>query len=204
MRIFIVMALVFVSLSSGACRTGGDFRLDTTSPGGLYRVRLQGSVDPPNARPGENYVQRVRIDALKRNETFLVDDEFYREDNYEPQFLQAYPLQEWINDSTLRLGRKSSGDPFQDQIVVSNETQDPIEFLRIQYGKYEMFLAFDLAPGDELRLAASPQFFANPSASIVSYAAYINGERLDGVVEGSQRNSPTAGSQQILVKVKKS
>ena len=193
MRLIIIIAGVLTLAAVGLLFSwkwvsGSDLNISTTSPQGNYQVKITSTQKPKNVLPGEFSVQQVKLEILRGSEKVFADDNFYRGDPYELSFLQAYPAHEWLNDSTLRLGENTS-QPFKDEITVSNETGQKLDFVKISYGKHELFLIVDVAPGASLQLKASPQFDKQSPASSVSYAAYLNGQSIKGSAGSGNRNT---------------
>lgn len=202
------IVLLFVSIGLGGIYLssdrlpGEDFNIITTSPQGTYHVKLEGKAKPSNALQGEFYVQEVKIEALKESQVIFADNNFYRADPYETSFLQAYPTYEWLNDYTLRLG-ESSTQPFYDEIIISNDTEEQLYFLILRYGKYERFLIFDLTSKQKVQLKASPQLRKEHPATMVTYNAYTNGHSFSGSAGELKQRTVVNGALRILVEIKK-
>lgn len=82
----------------------------------------------------------------KSSQTFFVKDPFFRGGSLDEHFKGAYPVIEWINDSSLRMGGNLASQPFRDEIKLINKTKEKLDIVEIFYGKYERFLIFDLEP----------------------------------------------------------
>ena len=197
----ILYSLVAFGLLYQTCNTEQSFNLVTNSPNGRYTVQLTGTKKPPNALPGEFYVQQVTMKALRDNNVVSEDPEFYSEDRFEQPFLLAFPLRQWTDNSVLRLG-DSSKQPFSDEISLSNNTEEPIDLLIVKYGKYERFLVFDLKPGARIQLQASPQLDKDWVASEVRYTAYYNDHSFSGSAGQVRSRKIEEGSQNVSVDIK--
>jgi hypothetical protein len=196
--LYVTFALVLLCQN---CGNNENFSVRSQSPSGRYAVELVGTKKPAGALPGEFYLQQVRLTAFKDQKRVLEDDQFYSEDHYESPFLQAFPLQQWISDSILRLG-EDDHQPFRDEIALSNSAQQKINLLIIKYGKYERFLIFDLDPGSKVQLLASPQFNKEWAASEVFYTAYYDDRSFAGSSGGARTRKIEDGPQKLSVDVK--
>lgn len=179
------LALCLFTIGSSYLSCAGSqakFKIDTASPNGRYRLKLEGRTDPPNPLPQEFYSQSVTLEATKDSQILAVDDKFFREDAYDGLFLQRYPVHEWVSDSVLRLGDLSSKDSFRDDLIVKNSVKEQLSLVILQYGKYEVFFIYDLPPGKQVELKASPQLYTNVPATMVFYRAYAKDLSLSGNV----------------------
>ena len=96
--------LLAVCLIASACSLSGlDFNIDTASPQKTYLVKLEG-----RGQSLASTVQQVKLTVIKRAETILVEDKFYREETDHP-FSKEFPVHEWLSDSVLRLGKERAG-----------------------------------------------------------------------------------------------
>lgn len=188
-------------LSSSCDGPQYNFDIDTTSPAGMHRVKLQGRTRPTNPLPWESYVQTVKLEALTGTRVLRSDDGFFRADPLEGLFLQTFPMYEWVNDFTLRLGDSTSKDTFHDRLIAVNKLQEPLSLVILHYGKYERFLIFELAPSEQVEFDASPQFHANLPASTVFYGAYNERRSLIGNVSTAQRQSTSEGPIRVTVEI---
>lgn len=188
--------LLAVCLIASACSLSGlDFNIDTASPQKTYLVKLEG-----RGQSLASTVQQVKLTVIKRAETILVEDKFYREETDHP-FSKEFPVHEWLSDSVLRLGKERAGQNSSDKIVVINNGPDRVQVLKVEYASLgEKFLIFDFAPGATLELpvlrSSGNAEFPNPN---VSYTVYAN-------VQASQNMATewrkTAVGSEILIVVK--
>jgi hypothetical protein len=173
-----------------------NFNIDTISPQKTYLVRLEGTEQSVTSA-----VQQVKLTVLKRAETILVDDKFYREEADHP-FNKEFPVHEWLSDSVLRFAKEKAARTSGDKIVVVNNGKDRVAVLKVEYSSLnEKFLIFDFAPDAKLELTVLPYSrngeFPNPN---VSYTVHANGRTVENMT-GDWRKTE-AGSE-ILVDVKK-
>ena len=188
-RLFLFIICIGLFSSSCARLSGEHFNMDISSPQGTYRVMLEGRIDPPNAWPGEFYVQKVSLQVVRQGQTLISMPEFFREDPYDSMFLSRYPAQEWAGDSTLRLGKGAMSPESGGEIIIANRTADHFRLVDVQHGKYEKFLVFDLAPGEERHLRALPELHPSESIAWIHYAAHAEGSVLRGNAEGLRRDN---------------
>lgn len=193
-------AIVAIALAYHSCDRGIEFNIETRSPKQVYVVRFSAKKTPPRALPGEFYVQDVRLVAAKGKDFVVTDDNFFHNDPYDPLFLEAYPIQEWISDSILRLGN-AEPQPFQDEITLVNRTAQALDLVVVEYGKRERFLIFDLKQGGQLKLKASPQFGKENPATGVFYTAYCKGRSFSGSHNEVNQRNLQGGPLRILVDV---
>jgi hypothetical protein len=183
------------------CSFGQSFHQETTSPQGTYKAVFEGKTAPRN---GLSQNERVRLTVTREQKPFFNKDPFFGEDGLDAHFTGAYPVIEWVNDFTLRMGGDLSAQPFHDELNVSNRTDERIDVLEIFYGRYERFLVFDLEPGKSLRIFASPQFSVSlPPASSAIYKTYNLAKRTDRVetVEGRKRQGSSEGPLSLQIQI---
>jgi len=196
------LALLFFSLTClPACGPAAAFKIDTASPGGQYRLKLEGRGEPPNAGIGDSQRQVVTLESYKGSQVVATDNRFFVEDTGD-FFRQRYPAYEWVNDSTLRLGDRLPKDRFQDRLIVTNRTDQPLDFVIVRYGKYEMFFIYDLSPGKQLELNAAPQIASGLPATDVFYQVYSNGHAsTSGTVKAPPRSTEPSGPVAVNVDI---
>lgn len=183
-RFMLVKVVIAVGLFFQSC--GGDlrFQIETRSPRGTYHVTLEGVKSPATALPGEFYVQNVKLVADKENRPIVVEQNFFKADHYDPSFFDVYPLNEWTNDFTLRLGDRNP-QHFLDTVVIRNMTDVELNLVIVDYGRFERFLIFDINPGKSVTLQTSPQFDRGQPASGVAYTAYSQDRFFSGAEQRS-------------------
>lgn len=114
---------------------------------------------------------------------------------YEPTFRETMPVVEWVDDTVLRIGDDRSDQPFYDELIVSNSTSEHLKYFDVSYGKQESFWVFDLAPGSQIRLEASPRFKSDKSSNyFLGYGGMTRvGKKFEGTMERKQRTSAADG-----------
>lgn len=142
----------------------------TRSPQGTYTVLFE--LKPGKTNSLGFFTEFVKLKVTKGSQVFFVKDPFFAGRELELHFKGAYPVIEWVNDFSLRLGRDLASQPFRDEIELINKTKEKLDVVEIFYGKYERFLIFDLDPQITLTLHASPQVSDNlPLAATLIYEA---------------------------------
>jgi hypothetical protein len=195
-------ALLFLSLIYlPACGPAAAFRIETASPGGQYRLKLAGRGEPLGSGVADSQRQVVTLESDKGSQVVATDDRFFVEDTGD-FFLQRYPAYEWVNDSTLRLGDRSPGDRFQDQLIVTNRRNQPFDLVIVRYGKHELFFIYYLGPGKQLELNAAPQLATGLPATDAFYQAYSNGRVLTSdTVNAPPRSADAPGPLSVPVDI---
>jgi hypothetical protein len=189
------------AISLYAAYSGGifknDFHIETRSPQGTYRLVFEGKADSRNSRSIGSSSERVILTVFKGQSVYFVKTPFFGEDGFDLHFKGAYPVVQWVNNFTLRMGGNLSAQPFVDEIRISNGTKEEFGVVEIFYGRSERFLIFDFEPGAHLVLSASPQFSLSlPPASTVIYKTtnLVTRQEKVRVVEGVKRKSASEGS----------
>src|SRR5574341_1156777 len=119
--LFAIVAVI--SLLGQSCRSlsGLEYDIDKTSPSGAYRIRIESRA---GERKGANqYTEHVRVQYFKGQEiirTYVWENS----DQYELSFRDAAPVIEWVDDNVLRMGENRSDQPFYDELIVSNDTDE--------------------------------------------------------------------------------
>jgi hypothetical protein len=176
--------------------------IETRSPQGTYTVSFElkaGEADAVGL-----FTEFVKLKVTKSSQTFFEKDPFFAGRALEPHFKGAYPVIEWINDSSLRMGGNLASQPFRDEIKLINKTQEKLDVVEIFYGKYERFLIFDLEPELTLTLPASPQVSNGlPLAATVIYEAtnFSTKQKRTKVIENFQRKNASEGPLKPVVEI---
>lgn len=194
----VLLAWLFCFSCSGP---QADFKLETASPNGQYKVKLEGRGEPPNARFGEFQRQVVTLETTRDAQVVAADGRFFSDDSWDVYFLQRYPVREWVNNSTLRFGDLTHKGQFQDRLIVTNRTGKQFDLVIVHYGKYEMFFVYDLAAGKQVELNASPQLDKEYPASSVYYQAFAKLVRVTGNVNGPGRTKDSANPTTLAVDI---
>jgi len=185
-------AVVFIGVSC-VWQSGENYNIDKPSPSGIYRVKIK-VWSEKSKDTTRGYTEHAKVEFLKGQEII----ESYESKNpyrYEPTFRESFPIVEWVGDSVLRMGQDRSDQPFNDQIVLTNNTGQQIRSLGVSYGRFESFQIFDLASKDQVTLQASPRFKPdNTSNYFVGYGGVTqSGKEFEGVTEGTRRRSRADG-----------
>lgn len=170
-----------------------DLYIETRSPTGTYTLLFEGKMSRTSTVAGSSEI--VKLTVKKGEATYYVKDPFFGEKGLGPHFQGKYPVLEWINDTTIRLGHDVSSQPYSDRIRIFNSTNETLSVVEIFYIN-DRFLILDFEPKAELVLSASPQFKSDSSgAPSVVYRALnltTNRER-QGMIEGPQRKHRSEG-----------
>ena len=202
-KVFLPLAISALLCSSCSWAVDNDFKIETKSPQGTYRLIFEGRKEPPN---GYFQSETVKLKVMKGEEVFFTKEPFFKEGSLDPHFKDLFPILQWFNDSTLRMGEELSEQPFSDELIIHNRTDEKFDVVEIFYGRDERFLLFDFAPDAKVELKAAPQFGGQwGAASHVSYYAHAEGGRtLEGITEGQKRKSPADGAAKYSLEIVKS
>lgn len=181
-------------------QSGLNYNIDKTSPTGLYRVRIESRAEESTGT--SKYMEHVRFQFFKRQEivhTYVWENS----DQYEPSFRDTAPVIEWVDDNVLRKGEDSSNQPFHDDLIVTNNTDEYLKYVGVSYGRYESFDVFDLAPRGQVTLLASPRFKPDGTSNFsLGYGGMTqSGQKFEGVMEGKKRSSPADGQHKLQVTI---
>ena len=123
--------------------------LSSTSPNGKYTVELTGD----KGRGGFFIPSRVKYNLLVDGKQLTRDRLVHSGDAMDISFELAYPEHAWIDERTLRFwsNRHRREDQLLDTLLISNNTNKKIKFLRIK--AWDMFFVFDVQPNSRLKLA---------------------------------------------------
>jgi len=149
---------------SVACQASeqGRFELSTSSPTGTYQVHCK-EVDIQDAEHHE-----VRFDVFKGRSPLIQKEVLYEGGRYDDKFSKLFPEHSWPSASVLRFGRKDRLPEYQhDEVTVANETDRTVAYLRLNAGKYEAFLVFELLPKSSVTLNVQPQTDDGRDASYI-------------------------------------
>jgi hypothetical protein len=189
---FLILAIAAVNLSIGSCGRLSDinYDIDKLSPDGTYRVKVE--VRAGGSASAYEKSERVKFQYFKGHEIIQAYD-WVNTDPYEPSFRESMPIIEWVDRNVLRMGQDRSDQPYFDEIIVSNYTDETLKYVDVNYGRFETFWIFDSAPQSQLVLRASPRFKPNgTSNSSLSYGGMTqSGKQFKGTLNGKERKSPT-------------
>ena len=180
-----------------------DSIVETRSPQGTYTVLFERRKGAANALGF--FPEFVKLTVTRNHDLFFVKDPFFGGGKLELHFKGAYPVIEWVNDFSLRMGGDLASQPFRDEINLINKTEEKLDVVEIFYGRYERFLIFDLEPQATLTLLASPQFSVNqpPAANVIYEATSLStGHKRSNIIENVQRKSASDGPLKTAVEIR--
>jgi hypothetical protein len=141
----LVLLFAFVATAVGAVLVvrrieQGKVFLSTSSPNGTYVVSLAGRRD----RPLLPFItHEVVFSVTKDGRESLTRKYLHSGDGFDPWFNLEFPQHAWVKENVLQFYRVSEGE--RESIVVENETQKLIKYLRVT--SLDSFLLFDIQPG---------------------------------------------------------
>jgi hypothetical protein len=190
--LFLILIGLGVAGTSYIWQSGQKYEFDKTSPNGLYRIRVEFREEA--GKGTREYTERLKIQYFKKEE-LIYTEESENPFQYEPSIRLDKGEVEWVSDNILRMGDDLSGQPFYDEISISNNTSENLKRIGIGFGRFEGFMAFDLAPGNHITLHASPRFKPDGSSNyFVGYSGITeSGKTFQGRKEYIQRKSSTDG-----------
>jgi hypothetical protein len=186
----IVASVLLIADSCGP--TQPELNLDKTSPNGIYRVKV--SLWQERVRGTLDYRDHLKVQYLKGQEvisTYETEDE----DQYESSVRESTQVIEWLSDNVLRMGRDRSDQPFSDELIVSNNTDENFSYFGISYGKYQSFRVFDIRPRSKVTVYASPEFKPDHTSNYsLGYGGQTqSGKTFEGTLARMPRKSPADG-----------
>ncbi|MFN0279125.1 MAG: hypothetical protein ACKVRN_11045 [Pyrinomonadaceae bacterium] len=124
----------------------------TKSPDNTYSVNLYGQKERPAL-----FTVEVGAVVLKNEQPFWPYQTLHTGDAMDLSFELGWPDHRWIGDNVLQFYREENFSELKlpERLVLVNKTDKVIRQLRITSNN-DKFLGFDLPPGSEIRLAASP------------------------------------------------
>ena len=199
-KLFSLLAAVGLSVLSCASPVSPVLVIEKTSPAGAYRVRMEYHRKEHEDRYGSTEYLKVRF--FKGQELIHADE--WEEDAPDVSLRPEEGGVEWVAENVLRNGEKWAGQPFNDEVVVTNSTGEEIKYARITYGRTETFQVFELAAGSQVALRTSPGFI--PSGHSRNYwLAYdgvtLSGKKFLGSMDGKERKSPAEGPLKYAVNI---
>jgi len=185
-----LIALIIVSsclfnLSCGWWRTR-NYNVDKASPGGTYRVKVNGSVKDEGDFAG-HFTDQGQLQILK-GEEMIIDRRWNYRDNWDPSFIDSNPVIEWVGTNVLRMGHDISRQPFTNELTISNKTGEQLRHIDISTAKNESFYAFDIAPKASVTVRSSPHFDPTPVEKLsIGYGGETrSAKRFEGTLEQKQ------------------
>jgi len=169
-RTFIIIAFAGIVLASALYKIVAEppVFFTTHSPLGLYTVHLSGQKERPAW-----FTVEVGFDVLKEGQLFWTDQHLHSGDAMDLSFEAGWPDHRWIGENVVQLYREKNFIEFKNEqeIILANKTNRLVRNLRISC--LDKFLVFDLQPGSEMRLSASP-----PKGDLSGI--WVKGEFYDG------------------------
>ena len=182
--LFLIVAAV--SLCGLSCKwlSARTYNVNKTSPNGAYRVKFDVRVEKEGDLAG-HFTEYGKIQYFKGEEELHARDWVWR-DNWESTSIDNHPVFEWLGDNVLRMGRDKSGQPFLDEVIISNDTDGYLKYVDITYGKSESLVVFDVAPRTQIAVQISPEFLSDISWNTsVGYSGETRGGKKFQGVEGN-------------------
>jgi len=129
---------------------------DSESPSRAYRVSFTGMRSRPSwpfTSPADLENRKVSITAFRDNAMLVDREDIYDGDAYDDSFGELYPQSEWLSETTLHLWQRNQSEHTK-TISISNESGQQVRYLYIKAGKTNLFLLFDMSPGNKLTVQA--------------------------------------------------
>jgi hypothetical protein len=190
-RSLIVLTIFVIALLVLSCEwlSTKRYNVDRLSPNGTYRVKVAVAVKDEGDISG-HFTDQGSIKVLKGSETVYAEDWNYR-DNWDPSFIERNPVIEWVEDNVLRMGGDKSGQPFTNELIISNDTEEHLKHIGVSCGKYETFKVFDIGPRSTVVLHPSPGLHSDVSGDFsVGYGGVtLSGKAFSGALQQKQPNS---------------
>ena len=143
---------------------------EIASPNGDLVLRLTG--DPTRATtPFRDH--SVYFDLSRNAQPVLSNKFLHFGDWLDPSFNDLYTQHRWLSNTTIQFLREAAPEPECDRLVVRNNTDQAISYLRIE--SRDLFLVFNLDPRSEVRIRPTPQ---SPQTSDLSWIE-VEGEFAD-------------------------
>ena len=199
--LLIVAALGLCGLSCASQPREQNYNLEKTSPNGAYRIKVDVKVEREDSLLGF-FKEWGKVQCFKGRDVIYAN-EWNRTDNFEPTFMEAYPVIEWVSDNAVRQGQDRSDQPFLDEVAISNQTDESLKYVGFSYGKYETFTVLDLAPGGRISLSISPRFKPDGTSNfMLTYGGETqSGREVGGTLEQKQRESPADGPLKFQIEI---
>jgi hypothetical protein len=196
----LILAIAPIALMMNCAGMRLDTHVRKTSPNGRYSVELKRWKE--RKQNGTDYLTHVKIDYFKGT-NLIFSEERQDEDQFERSVDESTQTMDWVAENVVRISRVLSSQPYNDQLIVLNNTGEPLKYIGVSYGKYQAFLSFDLPPKSKLILPASPDFRTDGTSNyFVGYAGRTDsGRRFEGTLEAKPRSSPADGPLQLEISV---
>lgn len=177
-----------------------DYDVDKTSPNGTYRIRVEVRKGPQKGP--RDYTELGRYQFYRGHELIYTYN-WEEADQYEPTFRELKPSIDWVTDNILRMGDQDSDQPFFDEILLENQTDEILTYVSVGYGKSELFWLFDLKPAAKTFLRARPQFKTDGTSNyFIGYGGMTrSGKEFEGTTEAKQRESAADGPLKFAITI---
>lgn len=148
---------VYVSTVRQSASTG-KWGVETTSPDGNYLILVEGKTSAPS-RPYYSHGDHEAVFSLfKQGNPIVTHESLYGGDEYDDLFLDLYPTYEWFSGNIVRFGKKNTmPQSQQDEVLVSNNTDEHLKYIRVNLDTPEIFIIADLPPKGNIHFYAQPQ-----------------------------------------------
>jgi len=164
-------------LGVAACAVSSQSRVPRSylSPNQTYKVDLAGDL----TRPISPLITHTVTFNLFKKGKLSASSHLHSGDGFDDSFEDSYSQHVWVSESIIRFGLDASvSRENADSLVVSNNTDKTIKFLRID--ARDMFLLFDMQPHSTVKLSASHQGWIS---WVTCEGEFADGERIawDGI-----------------------
>lgn len=190
---FFFVSIGVLSFITTSCDglSGKNYKVEKISPQGAYRVKVDVNVKDENDFFG-HFNERGKVQVFKGQEV-IYTNEWQRRDNWEPTFIDANPVIEWLGDNVLRMGSERSKHLLSNELVISNNTNESLSQMAVSCSKYENFYIFDILANSQLSLYLMPELNADVSEndSLGYGGKALSGKNFSGVLKYKK---PPAGN----------
>ena len=178
-----------------------NLKVDKLSPTAEYRVKVDIRVEEEND-PFGYFNEWAKIQVFK-GKAVIYSNEWKRRDNWESTFIDNHPIVEWVGDNALRMGRDRLKESLWNQLVISNNTGEPLKHMVVSSGKYENFYIFDLLPNSQLTLYPSSGLNPDSSEYLFAFGGETQtGKKFGGVFEKKKPSVEKAVRLELIVTTK--
>ena len=161
--------------------TKTQWRNDSHSPAGTYRVTIQGETEPGSQPYYPHGNHRVRFSVFKQERSFIVNEPLYNGDEYDDLFLDLYSGCSWFSESVMRCSRYDLAASSQhDEIQVTNSGTQTLNYFRVNIDGFEIFIVLELGPSQETVLSTLPQTDRRADGSYMTYWGDRSGQNIQG------------------------
>lgn len=156
--LLLCLSVLTVSCGWFVYKSDSSYSLTTESPDRTYKVVLKQETGTGKVNPAREAEARIGFNVTKGGTSIVSKELLYSGDSLDMPFETLYPQHSWVSESVLRFGEELPGFKAQhDEIKVHNQTNRSLTYLRVNSGKYEMFLLFELKPNSTVILPTRAQ-----------------------------------------------